>query len=221
MPEVPYNQALNTEFYGLGVITNTSKPNLDMEPMSMLKGGIPCEKEPIGYPPLEKVNKNFTNNYEDYLNESINKLNFMDRSEDRLDRGLEMIESTENQNFDFDRDGMPDLDLSNYYNPVDNNSEEFKEELDKIPIDNSELSIQKTADQIIEEKPIEKKEQEVLIKNPQMELDGQQKPKTYEKPQNELKEKTANISDKSISGVEGVQMGIAGLALAMLLMGKS
>jgi len=214
--EVPYNHALtNQEFYGFGIVQR-SPVNLDSRPMEMMKGGIRCDKQPITYPVHEKVNKNFKNHYTDYLNESIDSLNFEERADDQLDRGLSFAEAAPNENFDYDGDGRPDLDLNNYYLPNDKKSAEVA---DDFVVENPEK--EEEPQQKIEEKSTKVIEAPVVEKESELQSDEQQKPKTFEKNQNDLKSVTANLKDKTIMSSDGILVGLGGLALGMMLMGRS
>lgn len=216
MPEVPYNHALsNQEFYGYGVVQRRAV-TLDMPPMAMTKGGIRCDKQPISYPPHEKVNKNYKNYYTDYLNESIDSLNFDERAEDQLARGLDFAENNPNENFDYDGDGRPDLDLNNYSLPNDIKSAEVADEL---VVENPER--EEEPQQKIEEKSTIVTEAPVVEKEGELQSIEQQKPKTYETPKNELKTVTATINDKSIMSSDGILPALGGLALGLLFMSRA
>ena len=214
--EVPYNHALtNQEFYGFGVVQRRPV-NLDSRPMSMTKGGIRCDKQPISYPPLEKVNKNFKNHYTNYLNDSVDNLNFEERADEQLDRGLSFAEAAPNENFDFSGNGRPDLDLNNYYLPMDKKSAEVADDFVVENVEKEEEPQKK-----IEEKSTKVIEAPVVEKESELQSIEQQKPKTFEKPQNELKSVTANIKDKQITMSDGILVGLGGLALGALMMGRS
>ena len=214
MKQVAYNQALkNSDFYGYGIVQNR-QISLDLPGMAMMKGGIPCEKRPITYPPNEKVNRNYTNNFENYLNQPIDSLNFEERADDRVNRGLTFAENNPNENYDFDGDGVPDLDLFNHSVINDPKSAEVAETLQETPEEDEE------AEQQIEEKSTKVNEPEVVMKEPELKSVEQQLLKK-ETPQNELKDVTANATDKQISMSDGVIMGVGGLALAMMILGKT
>jgi len=212
MPEVAYNQALtNKDYYGYGIVSNRSV-NLNLPGQKMMKGGIPCDKRPISYPPKEKVNRNYDNHYEDYLNESIDSLNFEERNEDRLERGLSFSQNNPNENFDFNNDGIPDLNLFDYKMPTDGKSAEVLDDLVNEPDKENEP-------QPIAEKSTKVAEPIVSVKEPELKSIEQQELKK-ETPQNQLKDVTANATDKQISMSDGIIMGIGGLALATLILGR-
>ena len=232
MPEVAYNQSLtNSNYYGFGTISLINKPNLDSMP-SMInagtRGGNYCSKENIKYGLREKVNRSAQNHLTDYMNESVDDLNFEEKVQINNDKGLEYSEMAETQNLDFDGDGVLDMDLYNLNIISNEKSEEVNDGYSAAP----EEAVTEEPEQKLEEKSVNIAEKEEVIEESHSEIinpktksaelaSEQEKPKSYEIPKNELKSVTANISNKQISMADGVVMGAGGLALAMMIMGRS
>ena len=80
------NAMRNQDYYGYGVLTQTVQANLDQRQNAMLRGGNQIVKEPISYPPNEKVNKNFKNYLQEYLSESADTSNLMKKEQNILER---------------------------------------------------------------------------------------------------------------------------------------
>lgn len=234
MPEVSYNQSLtNQNFYGFGVIQATPFNNLDSQmDLKMEKGGNPCIKEEIRYEPTRKVRKSEDNYIKEYINESINNLNYDKRQAINLEQGLTHIEYQENQNLDFDNDGDLDVDLARTNMPKNEKAEHYIERMEQTIDMNQGAEPHHSIDQQIQESSIKKDEKEHTIIEPtlkdpvdperKVKFAGEQElPKKYEKPQNQLLEPTAQPSDKKIRMADGVVMGAGALALAMMIMGRA
>lgn len=199
--EVPYNESLqNSNYYGNGIIVQQSV-NLDT-PIMEGHRGVVCDKQPIKYDEKEKVNKNVNNNFKKFMNDSVDKYNYEDRMEENIDRGLDFLQMAENQNLDFDGDGVPDIDLSDMY----------------LPIDSKAVSVEKIDNTV--------KEEEKPVVQPMIEQDAVAKfnhmpePKKYEVPKSEVKTVTANASDQAIKTSDMVTMGVGALALVSMFLGR-
>jgi len=227
MREVAYNQSVRGEnYYGFGVIQATPFNNLNEQAeLEMTRGGNPCMKEEILYEPNQKVPRNAPNNYKMIIEEPSMKMNYDQRAEQSLDRGVMFTENVENQNLDFDGDGELDMDFIGRM--VNNDKSEELQDLKQSEV---------TLDQPIEEKSVKVNEVEKPIieshnkivneKAPGIELAGEQEvPKTYEKPKNELKSVTAKRSD-TVEGLgnmkmaDGIAIGAGALALAFMVLGR-
>ena len=214
--EVSYNQALKGEnYYGFGIIQATPMDNLDAQGDMIMdnRGGNPCLKEEIRTDQKLKVDKNKGKNYySDYLNEPISKLNFDERQEYNMDEGVRMVNEAENQNLDFDEDGVMDYKIPT---TIVNNkkAEEVKEQLEEPP-----EALPDKAEPVIKESHL----QDPVNPETAKVFGGEQaETKTYEKAQNELESVTANISDNKIRTSEMIQMGAGAMALAMLVMSRA
>jgi len=231
--EVAYNQSLRgADYYGFGVIQATPMNNLNSFPEQIQdnRGGNPCEKNALQYQPHEKVNRNVKNHYQNYLEESAMMMNYDERQQVDLDRGLNMVETAENQNLDFDGDGEMDMNLMDTKFPTI--SESTKEDL-QVMMDNLPQEDDKNdppAESQIQEKSVKVNEAENVIIQPHMkvedprkgELAGEQvEVKKYEKPQNQLLAPTSVPTNKAITTADGVVMGAGALALAMMIMGRA
>ncbi len=219
----------NQDYYGYGVIQNPYNMSLNTPNNAMKQGGSQIVKEPMGYQFGEKVNKDAPNRYQVYFAESVDKQNYDENAQVKLDRGLDYSEHAENQNLDFDNDGEPDLDFQEMRAIIENR--ETDEEAQKILEDIKEANIEKEdilqPNDPLEEKSIgkqtirDKMQDKPLIETSNNELLGQDQPLKWEKPRNELKENTANHSPKQISMADGVVMATGGMALAMMLLSRA
>jgi len=217
------NAMRNQDFYGYGVLTQTVQANLDQRQNSMLRGGNQIVKEPISYPPHEKVNKNFKNYLQDYLSESADTSNLMKKEQNILERGVSFVENSVRMNKDFDGDGRPDLDLS-IYNAPGNKKEAviLDEVVEDLNDENPEFN--KTVDAELQEHDIKTKEKEKVIKEDQVVLTEQEDDlKKKEVVQINNKKDTDLSRDKPISKMslsDGITIGAGGLALASMLFGR-
>ncbi len=233
MPEVAYNQSLRGEnYYGFGIIQQTPFNDLDSVPeLTMTRGGNPCMKEEILYQPHEKVMRNAPNNFKKIVEEPSMKMNYEDRQEQDLDRGVMFAEMAENQNLDFDGDG--DLDMDFIGRMVNNEkANDAVELMDALPEVAEELQGGAVGQQEIQEKSVKSAEPETVIKEshkkivnekaPAVELAGEQEvPKPYEKPRNELKSVSAKRSEKDkFKMSDGVVAGAGAMALALMILGR-
>ena len=229
--EVSYNQSVsNQDWYGYGVV-QVRKPNLDMTANRMPKGGVYCDKEPIRYNPHEKVMPNAPNHFKDYMNDSIDSLNFEERAEERVETGLLFTDGAATENLDFDMDGVPDMDMYDLKVVPNKKATEVAEDMAEVASGEAIAEVEAPINHI-EEKSVKFKEPEVVVKESHMEIvnpktksaelaSEQEKPKTFEKPHNDMKSVTANISNKQISMSDGIIMGAGGLAMAMMIMGRA
>ena len=103
MPNVRYNQALRgDEYWGLGVITNTTPSAGAYEQM---KDEVGADKRELKYNPMDKVPTRM-NHCIDFINEPINKDN-RDMKEDLdLDRAMEFMSDQSNEILDMDGSGV-------------------------------------------------------------------------------------------------------------------
>ena len=217
------NAMRNQDFYGYGVLTQTVQANLDQRQNSMLRGGNQIVKEPISYPPHEKVNKNFKNYLQDYLSESADTSNLMKKEQNILERGVSFVENSVRMNKDFDGDGRPDLDLS-IYNAPGNKKEAviLDEVVEDLNDENPEFN--KTVDAELPEHDIKTKQKEKVIKEEQVVLKEQEDDLKKKEPiQINNKKDTDLTRDKPISKMslsDGITIGAGGLALASMFFGR-
>ncbi len=222
--EVPFNQSLRGEnYYGYGIITATPMNNLDNIPeLEMQKGGKPCDKQEVLYGLHEKVARNAPNNYKMILEDSTMKMNYNQRQEEDLDRGVAFVEGVENQNLDFDGDGELDINLEDTRMVNNEKADEVNELIRQLAEDTPALPEASTKTNEPEKVIKEEHKKIVNQKAPKEELASEQEqPKPYEKPKNELKSVEANLSNKNRFNLgDGVVMGAGGLALALMLLGR-
>ena len=217
------NAMRNQDFYGYGVITQSIQANLNQPQNAMLKGGNQIIKEPISYPPHEKVNKNYKNYLEEYLSESVDTPNLMKKEQNILERGVSFVENSVRMNKDFDGDGRPDLDLSIYNDPGNKKEAVILDEVvEDLNDENPEFN--KTVDAELHEHDIKSKQKETVIKEKQLDLKEQEDDlKKKEVVQINNKKDTDLSRDKPISQMslsDGITIGAGGLALASMLFGR-
>ena len=217
------NAMRNQDFYGYGVINQSIQANLDQRQNAMLKGGNQIIKEPISYPPHEKVNKNFQNYLQDYLSESVDTPNLMKKEQNILERGVSFVENSIRENKDFDGDGRPDLDLSIYNDPGNKKEAVILDEVvEDLNDENPEFN--KTVDAELAEHDIKTKQKEKVIKEEQVVLTEQEDDlKKKEVVQINNKKDTDLTRDKPISKMslsDGITIGAGGLALASMFFGR-
>lgn len=196
---------LNTNIYGVGIIKNTMKPNLDAQPILMGERG--CVKDPIYVNDKLKVHPTMGKNYyKDFMNESVNNLNYEEREDYRVDEGINYLESVENQNLDFDGDGQEDFDMG--MGVMSNEkAEEVQEEIAKPEaLEEKSVKIQEPIKAHIE--PVEKLEH-IDKKNP------------LEVNKDEKLNNTSTMKDSQIRSADMLVMASGAVALAMMVLGKA
>jgi len=222
--EVAFNQSLRGEnYYGYGIITATPMNNLDNIPeLEMQKGGKPCDKQEVLYGLHEKVARNAPNNYKMIVEEPSMKMNYNQRQEEDLDRGVAFVEAVENQNLDFDNDGELDIDLGDTRMVNNEKADEVNELIRQLAEDTPALAEASTKTNEPEKVIKEEHKKIVNQKASGIELASEQDhPKPYEKAKNELKSVEANLSNKNrFSMGDGVVAGAGAMALALMIMGR-
>jgi len=197
------------EFYGFGVIQNTSDTNLDdREPMKDERCG---DKYPIYTDGKIKVNKKLGENYyKDFMNEPVSQLNYEKRKELNFKSAVDFIEPTANENLDFDGNGEPDINFD-----------------DEVMIrgllaDNSNEAAENIEDpNNIEPESVEEKKQEKPIIEGERELQGQETGKREIVNKERKLNNTDTKSDNQIKMSDGVIMAAGGLAMALMVMGRN
>ena len=196
-------------FYGSGVIKNTMAPDLDSrEPLinqrEVHKDAIHIRDNIKVHPTMGK------NYYKDYMNDSVDNLNYNERESIQINDSVQYLEALPNEDYDFDGDGQTDFEYSSgeLEGIQANHSEEAGEKIEK-------------GEEIIEEKSTKEIPKHEIIKDV--------------KANNELMDEEKNINgnkdlrlnnidartDDSIKLSDMITIGSGSLALAMMLMGKS
>jgi len=203
------NNRRGEEFYGFGIIQNTSDPGLDdRERMMNEMGG---DKQPIYISGKTKVNKDMGKNYyKDYLDEKVSDLNFEERRELNFDEAVEFMEPQANEDLDFDGDGDADMDYGagTLQGMVADKAEEAGEDIQQGEIQ-------------MEAKPVNKAHQEKPIVESERVLQGQEKQQTMEVNKDIKLKNSDTTKDSSIKMSDGLIMGAGGLALALMIMGRN
>jgi len=203
------NNRRGEEFYGFGIIQNTSDPGLDdRERMMNEMGG---DKQPIYISGKTKVNKDMGKNYyKDYLDEKVSDLNFEERRELNFDEAVEFMEPQANEDLDFDGDGDADMDYGagTLQGMVADKAEEAAEDIQQGEIQ-------------MEAKPVNEAHQEKPIIESERVLQGQQKQQTMEGNKDIKLKNSDTTKDSTIKMSDGLIMGAGGLALALMIMGRN
>ncbi len=203
------NNRRGEEFYGFGIIQNTSDPGLDdRERMMNEMGG---DKQPIYISGKTKVNKDMGKNYyKDYLDEKVSDLNFEERRELNFDEAVEFMEPQANEDLDFDGDGDGDMEYGSgiLQGAVADKAEEAAEDIQQGEIQ-------------MEAKPVNEAHQEKPIIESERVLQGQQKQQTMEGNKDIKLKNSDTTKDSTIKMSDGLIMGAGGLALALMIMGRN
>jgi len=203
------NNRRGEEFYGFGIIQNTSDPGLDdRERMMNEMGG---DKQPIYISGKTKVNKDMGKNYyKDYLDEKVSDLNFEERRELNFDEAVEFMEPQANEDLDFDGDGDGDMEYGSgiLQGAVADKAEEAAEDIQQGEIQ-------------MEAKPVNVAHQEKPIMESERVLQGQQKQQTMEGNKDIKLKNSDTTKDSTIKMSDGLIMGAGGLALALMIMGRN
>ena len=231
---VRYNNVMRgDEYWGLGVITNTTPMAGGYQQMKDERG---ADKREIKYNPMDKVPTR-SNHCEDFLSEPIDKDNRDLREDMDLEDALEFMKDSANEILDMDGSGEVEAyelkPISDNVENKDNFTSALKDDVEKKdPVKLAEKAVtddltnadDKIKVQIVDDGVVEDKA--VIAHHPEIAKVDTSKP-TIEKGIHNLKEaqsqkhegKNINVLGHSIDVAGAGMLGMSGLALGMMFLG--